>query len=392
MLRTGTRFCAAFAFAAGAAFFAAGCGGDDDPAGPGPDPEPESGDISTFAGTGIPGLSPDGLPPTQTALYTPQDITFGPNGTAYIIDFNNHRVRTVQGGVVATVIGTGEIGDAPEGQANQIRLNHPTNVVFDSQGRLLLAAWHNSKVMRLDFSTGMLTGFAGDGSRAFGGDNGPAITAKLDLPVGLAFDHATGDTYICDEANVRIRKVDSAGVITTICGNGTRGYSGDGGPATAAQLNLPAGQSAPSVGRIAFANGTLYIADYLNHCVRAIDTSTGIITTLAGNGTAGYSGDGGPGTAAQLFSPSDVDVDVDGNVYVADTYNSVIRRVDTAGTITTFAGVQHAFTGDGSVHYGGDNGPATAALLDRPHGIGFDAAGNLYIADTYNTRVRKVWK
>ncbi|MGQ0720503.1 MAG: NHL domain-containing protein, partial [Candidatus Eiseniibacteriota bacterium] len=178
----------------------------------------------------------------------------------------------------------------------------------------------------------------------------------------------------------------------TICGNGTRGYSGDGGPATAAQLFLPGGQSAPPVGRIAFHDGFLYIADTNNSCVRRINLTTGIIDTFAGTGTYGYSGDGGPATAAQLFFPSDVDVDVDGNVYIADTYNSVIRKVDTAGTITTFAGVQWDYLADGSIHYSGDGGAATAAQLDRPHGIGFDAEWNLYIADSYNNRVRKVWK
>jgi streptogramin lyase len=375
-----------------AAFAMSGCGDDASTIGPPPDDNPDPGDITTFAGTGIPGLGPDGMDPVLTAFYTPVDLTFGPDDLPYIIDFNNHRVRTIRNGVVQTVIGTGEIGDAPEGTATQVRLNHPTNIVFDSQGRLILAAWHNSKIMRLDFSTGYLSRYAGDGSRSFAGDGGPAITCKLDLPVGLAIDFASGDVYISDEANVRIRKIDSTGTINTICGNGTRSYTGDGGPASAATLNMPAGQSAPPVGRLAFSNGALYIADVLNHCIRRINLGTGIIETIAGTGVAGYSGDGGPANAAQINSPSDVDVDSSGNVYIADTYNSVIRKVDTAGTITTVAGVAHTFVeGDGSIYFGGDGGPATAATLDRPHGIAFGPDGDLYIADSYNNRVRKVW-
>jgi DNA-binding beta-propeller fold protein YncE len=153
---------------------------------------------------------------------------------------------------------------------------------------------------------------------------------------------------------------------------------------------MPAGQSAPAVGRIAYASGFVYIADYLNNRVRRINTATGIIELFAGNGTAAFSGDGGLAIDAALNNPSDVEVDALGNVYIADTYNSVIRKVDTSGTITTVVGVYHPYT-EGAVYSGGDNGPATAATLDRPHGIAFDSVGNLYVADSYNNRVRKVW-
>jgi hypothetical protein len=390
MSRTRKPIVAGFLLVAAAMLALSGCGGDSS-SGPGPQPyNPQPGDITSYAGTGIPGLGPDGLDPQQTAFYTPMDLTFGPDNLPYIIDFNNHRVRTIRSGVVETVIGTGEIGDAPEGLATQVRLNHPTNIAFDPAGNLILAAWHNSKVMKMDMSTKMLTRYAGDGSRAFFGDGGPAISCKLDLPVGLAIDPITGETYISDEANVRIRKIDTLGNINTICGTGVRGYFGDGGPATAAQLNMPAGQSAPAVGRIAYANGFVYIADYLNNRIRRVNTTTNIIDTIAGNGTAGYSGDGGPATSAMLNNPSDVEVDALGNVYIADTYNSVIRKVDTSGYITTVVGVYHPYT-EGAVYYAGDNGPAAAASLDRPHGIAFDSVGNLYIADSYNNRVRKVW-
>lgn len=391
MSRTRKPFVAGLLLVAVAMLAVSGCG-DDSSSGPGPEPyNPQPGDITNYAGTGIAGLSPDGLDPQQTAFYTPQDVTFGPDNLPYIIDFNNHRVRTIKNGVVETVIGTGEIGDGtPEGPATGVRLNHPTNIAFDPAGNLILAAWHNSKIMKMDMGTKMITRFAGDGSRAFAGDGGPAISCKLDLPVGIAIDPITGEMYISDEANVRIRKIDTLGNINTICGTGVRGFYGDGGPATDAQLNLPAGQSAPSVGRIAYANGFVYIADYLNNRIRRINTTTNIIDTIAGNGTAGYSGDGGPATSAMLNNPADVEVDALGNIYIADTYNSVIRKVDTSGTITTVVGVYHPYT-EGAMYYAGDNGPATAATLDRPHGIGFDSVGNLYIADSYNNRVRKVW-
>jgi DNA-binding beta-propeller fold protein YncE len=397
MQRNRRRLGLAFSLAAAASLLVMSC--SEDPAGPGPDPGPDpdptptSGTIETFAGAGVNGLGPDGQDPLVTAFSLPQDLTFGPDGLPYILDWNNHRVRTIRNNVVETVIGTGELGDAPEGIATQTKLNHPTNIAFDNQGKMLLAAWHNSKIMQWDMTTGWLSRFAGDGSRAFGGDGGPAISCKLDLPVGVAIDPTTNDIYVCDEANVRIRKINgSDGVINTICGDGTRGYSGDGGPATSAQLFLPGGQSAPPVGRVAYYNGSLYIADTNNSCIRRIDLSTGIIYTFAGTGSYGYSGDGGLATAAQLFFPADVEVDADGNVFIADTYNMVIRKVDTAGTITTFAGTYWQFTGDGSVHYAGDGGPAAQAVFDRPYGIAFDADGNLYIADTHNNRVRKIWK
>ncbi len=392
MSRSRERVVLSILFAGAAMFAFAGCG-DDDSTGPVEDTEVSPGDISTVAGNGVAGLSPDGLAPTQTALYTPVDLTISPEGIPHILDFNNHRVRTIEGGVIHTVIGTGSIGDAPEGlPATQVNLNHPTNIIFDGSGQLILAAWHNSKIMRLDQGSGNLMRFAGDGSRAYA-DSCPALSCKLDLPVGLALDPSNGDIYVSDEANVRIRRINgSNGWIHTICGKGRPGgYTGDGGPAIDAELNMPSGQSAPPVGRVAFANGQLYIADYSNHAIRRINVATGIIDTFAGNGMAGFSGDGGPATAAQLNSPSDVDVDDAGNVYIADTYNSVIRKVDTNGVITTFAGTYYAYMGDGSVHFSGDFGPATAAFLDRPHGIAIGPEGDLWIADTYNNRIRKVW-
>jgi DNA-binding beta-propeller fold protein YncE len=232
----------------------------------------------------------------------------------------------------------------------------------------------------------MLARVCGDGSRSYAGDGGPAIDALLDLPVSTVVDEM-GRMYITDQANNRIRRIELDGTIRTIAGTGVPGYSGDGGPADQAQIRLPSGQSAPPVGRLAFApNGDLFLADYRNDRIRRIrpDGAGHVIDTVAGNGTYGYSGDGGPATSASLRGPADVAVDADGNLYIADTFNACIRRVDADGIITTFAGTpeQHGF--------GGDGGPPGEALLDRPYGIAFNAAGDLFIADTHNQRIRVI--
>jgi len=362
----------------------AGCSSDSTT---GPGPGPVSGPIiETFAGTGVSGLTPDGLSPLDTEFSLPQDLTWGPDGKPYLLDWNNHRVRTIENGVVMTVIGTGELGDAPEGKATEVRLNHPTHVSFDASDRLVLSAWHNSKIMKLD-EAGYLHRICGDGVRAFSGDGGLAIDAEVDLPTSTAFA-PNGDMYLTDQASVRIRKVGADGIISTVVGIGRPGgYSGDGGPGTSAQLRLPWGQSAPPVGRIAYSGGLLYICDTNNHAVRVYDTMTGLVDTFAGNGTEGFSGDGGPATSAQLAYPSDVDVDMEGNVYIADTFNHRIRRVDTSGMITTYVGTTD---GVAAGYYGGDGGPASSAHLDRPYGIAFDSHDDLYIADTHNNRFRVV--
>jgi uncharacterized repeat protein (TIGR01451 family) len=216
--------------------------------------------------------------------------------------------------------------------------------------------------------------FAGIGTMGYGGDGGPATGATLDSPAGVAMDGA-GNLYVADTYNSRIRKVSTAGIITTVAGNGTLGYSGDGGQATGAELDYPQGVAVDGA-------GNLYIADTDNNRVRKVSTA-GIITTVAGNGTAAYSGDGGQATGAEIYQPEGVAVDGAGNLYVADTQNSRVRKVSTAGIITTVAG-------NGTLGYSGDGGQATGAELYRPEGVAVDGAGNLYIADTDNNRVRKV--
>ena len=385
----------------------AGCGGDDgDSCG--------AGKICTIAGTGVAGLTDDGVPAMESDLYNPMDIAVGPDGLVYLLDWNNHRVRAIdEDGRLKTVAGTGLIGDGPPGPALEAAFNHPTALAFDAQGRMFVAAWHNSRINVIDLTASTLSTFAGTGGRAYAGDGGPATRAILDLPASVAFD-SDQNLYVMDQANQVIRKITPDGTISRFAGRcivgeevpgqeparlgesdklGWRtedattpcraGYGGDGGAALEARISQPVGQAAEPAGRLAVdAEGNVYFADSGNHRVRKIDKD-GIITTVAGNGTPGFAGDGGPATGAQLNNPVDVEVGADGSLYIADTYNSCVRVVDGQGTIRTVAGTC------GTSGFNGDGGDALEALLDRPFGIELDGE-NLYIADTYNQCIRKV--
>lgn len=359
---------------------------------------PSRGTICTVVGTGEAGAGTENVRGTETRTYLPQDVTIAPDGRMFYLDWNNHTVRVLgNDNIVHTVAGTGELTDGvdppiPPGTprmpspALRFRLNHPTNIAFDPQGRMLIAAWHNSMIKRVSDvgqPGSLIEDLCGTGARAFGGDNGPAIDASLDLPVGVALA-ANGDLYIADQANQRIRRVDNTGVITTVVGTGTAGYSGDGGPALMATLRNPIGQAASPAGRIDLdSQGNLYIADTGNNVVRRVGTD-GMITTVAGTGTAGFTGDGGPAASAQLNQPTDVEIGPDGTLYIADTQNSCVRSVGADGVIRTVAGRcgQRGFEGDGAA--------PTQAKLDRPAGVETDTLGRLWIADTYNHRVRVV--
>lgn len=367
----------------------------DSPGTPEPDPyelppivpcDPAPGRICTIAGTGNAGLGDEGLDPRQTDLYLPQDTTIGVDNLVYVVDWNNHRIRRINAdGSMDSVVGTGELGDAQDGEGAYSNLNHPTHMSVAPNGKFMIAAWHNSKIMEFDPATEQLVTVCGNGMRSFGGDGGPASMALLDLPTATAFD-AEGNMYITDQANQRIRKVGVDGIITTAVGNGMPGFSGDGEDATTAQIKLPGGQAAPPAGRIAVdGEGNLFIADSANNRIRKVDT-TGIITTIAGNGDPTYGGDGGPAVDASLARPSDVEVDRDGNIYIADTDNSCIRKIDAGGIISTIAGRC------GSPGYEGDGDEASKALLDRPYGITVAENGDLYIADTHNHRIRVIYK
>ena len=297
------------------------------------------------------------------------------SGNLYIADTNNQRIRKVDSsGVITTVAGTGTYGYSGDGgEATAARLRSPSGVALDALGNLYIVDTDNQRIRKVDTS-GVITTVAGTGTDGYSGDGAAATAARLNSPSGVALDGA-GNLYIADTNNDRIRKVDSSGNISTVAGTGTYGYSGDGGEATAARLRSPSGVALDAL-------GNLYIADKSNHCIRKVDSS-GNISTVAGNGTGSFGGDGAAATSAALWNPWDVAVDWAGNLYIADRGNQRIRKVDSAGVITTVAG-----TGTGS--FGGDGSAATAAQLNGPEDIALDALGNLYIADTGNGRIRKV--
>ncbi|MBU2009421.1 MAG: hypothetical protein KJ624_06275, partial [Chloroflexi bacterium] len=277
-------------------------------------------------------------------------------------------------GTITTLAGTGTAGFGGDGgPAAAAQLNNPVGVALDS-GNLYIADRSNHRVRRVDLATGIITTFAGTGVQGSGGDGSPATAAQFSNPMGVAL--GSGSLYIAEYSGNRVRRVDLAtGTITRLAGGGAIPL-GDDGPATAAQLNAP---SVPALD-----SGNLYISDYGNNRVRRVDLATGAITTFAGTGVQGYGGDGGPATAAQLTTPRGLALD-SGYLYIGDRGNNRVRRVDLAtGIITTVAGT-------GVAGFGGDGGQASAAQLNTPYGVGVDPGNQyLYIADTGNNRVRRV--
>ncbi|TMB73578.1 MAG: hypothetical protein E6J52_11405, partial [Chloroflexi bacterium] len=333
------------------------------------------GTISTYAGSGSFGFSGDGGPATDAQLGVPVGVALDPAGNLYIADHDNGRIRKVtSGGTISTYAGSGSRGLSGDGgPATAAQLYSPHGVALDTAGNLYIA---DSNRIRKVTPGGTISTYAGTGTGPFSGDGGPATAAQLSSPAGVALD-LTGNLYIADDGNYRIRKVTPGGTISTYAGGGSSNFSGDGGPATAAQLNVPVGVALDPA-------GNLYIADQGNSRIRKV-TPGGTISTYAGTDTPGFSGDGGPATAAQLNVPVGVAVDPAGNLYIADSGSSRIRKVGPGGTISTYAG-----GGGGTPGFLGDGGPATAAYLNNPVGVTLDPAGNLYIADLGNARVRKV--
>ncbi len=291
-------------------------------------------------------------------------------GTLYIADTTNNRIRKVSGGIISTVAGTGTAGYSGDGgQATSAQLNNPIGVAVDGEGNLYIADLVNARVRKV--SGGVITTVAGTGTAGYSGDGGQATSAQLNTPYGVAVD-GQGNVYISDLNNQRIRKV-SGGIITTVAGTGTAGFSGDGGQATSAQLNNPVGVAVD-------AQGNLYIADIVNQRIRKV--SGGVITTVAGTGTAGYSGDDGQATSAQLNYPIGVAVDAAGSLYVADQANYRVRKVS--------GGIIRTVVGTGTQGFSGDGGQAASAQLADPFGLVVDRQGSVYVSDPVNQRVRKI--
>ncbi|MFC5861169.1 hypothetical protein ACFPT7_02565 [Acidicapsa dinghuensis] len=348
------------------------------------------GTIATVAGNGKYGDSGDGGPAAAAQLNQPTCAVMNSAGDLFIGDIATYTVRKVAAGtgIISTYAGNGiEAYSGDGGPATDAAIAGPSACVLDSAGNLYIADAGNNVVRRVDAATGIITTIAGYAYSAqyeiggFAGDGGLATKAKLYLPRGLAID-AAGDLFISDSSNQRVRKIDSkTGIITTIAGNGTYGYSGDDGAAVQAMVSNPEQLALDG-------NGNLYITEQGASVIVRVNLTSGLIQTVAGNGASGDGagaviGDGGPATKAQLSNPQGVALDSSGNIFIADSNNQRVRMVSAAtGIITTVAGT--------SVGYVGDGGPADLAKLHNPEGLFFDSSGVLYIADSYNSVVRKI--
>jgi len=337
-----------------------------------------TGIITTVAGNGAAYQSGDGGPATNAQFVYPLGVAVDGSGNLYISDLTNVvRKVTAATGIITTVAGNGAAGYSGDGgPAIKARLNHASSMSVDSSGNLYIADTGNDVIRKVSVATGIITTVAGTGTRGYSGDGGPASSAELSGPLGVAVD-GTGNLYIGDTGNAVIRKVAAAtGTITTVAGDGAFGYSGDGGPAIKAKLGGPWGVAVDGA-------GNLYIADTQNNAIRKVVAATGIITTVAGNGSTGFSGDGGPATSAELYNPMSVAVDGSGNLYLVDWYYGRLRKVAATGTISTVAG--NLAEGSG---YSGDGGPAISAQLRLPSDVALDGSGDIYVADAGNARVR----
>lgn len=336
--------------------------------------------VFTIVGNGNQGYSGDNGPASAAMMDGPQNVATDAAGNIYIADEFNNVIRRVDYAThqITTIAGTGVAGFTGDNdQATAAQLNLPTAITFDANGNLLIADQGNSAVRRVDHQTGIITTIAGTGVAGYSGDNDLATAAQLSFPRGVVADVA-GNIYISDSDNDVVRMVDhTTGVITTIAGTGIPGFSGDNGQANVASLFSPQGLALDAA-------GNLLIADRLNARIRELNLSTGVITTIAGTNSFGYSGDNGLATAAQLNRPSGVALDAVGNIFIADVQNYSVRRVDAVtGIITTVAGT-------GVFGYSGDNGPATSATFNRPSGVTVDAAGDILIADFRNNVIREI--
>src|SRR5215467_7947176 len=330
--------------------------------------------ITTIAGNAGYGFTGDGSTAANAQLNSPTSIQVDPTGDLFFVDLRNSRVREINSsGNIATVAGNGLVTYSGDGGAAQNALmSAPSGVAVGPGGAVYLSDTNNQRI-RMIAGDGTISTVAGNGTPGFAGDGSAGTSAQVNFPSGLAAD-PSGNLYISDTGNQRVRKL-SGGSITTVAGNGTAGYGGDGGAAVSAQINSPAGLAVDS-------SGNLYIADFSNPAVRKV-TSGGTITTIAGTGVAGYAGDGSPAAQAQLNGPAGLALDSSGNLYIADSGNHVVRRISPGGTITTIAG-------NGISATSGDGGLATAASLAVPTALATDAQGNLYIADTSANRIRLV--
>ena len=365
------------------------------------DPCATSGTACVWAGVGELGFN--NLTPNahrlKSKFYFPEDLTFAPDGRAYIADWNNHMIRRVEANdSVTVVVGTDYEGDgdpemqdrlpqcAPAGaDGTEVAMNHPTDIEIGPDGMVYIAAWHNNKIRMLDPETGIVTAYGNSYGYA---DNGPACQAIFNQPKAIAI--APDNTlYTIDQRNVRIRAITPDRMISTMAGNGVVGAAGDGGLAMEAEFGFETGTTPRPTGALVLNGRDLLVADSVNNRIRRINLDTNVIDCIAGRLEPGYSGDGGQALDATLNFPMDMELGPDGRLYIADRYNHVIRAMDlTTGIIETIAGTGVKCDLDEEACE--DGRPALEMPLHEPYGIAFDAPGNLYIADSHNHRILKV--
>ncbi len=335
--------------------------------------------IQTFAGTGVSGYNGDGTLPTSAEVSLVGGVAVDSHGNLFFADAGNSRVREVNAitHLITTVAGTGTGGYNGDGiPATSAELADPVSIAVDAAGDLFIADLYNNRVREVNAATGLISTVAGMSTPGYNGDGIPATSAELAGPTGVAVN-AAGNVFIVDSDNNRIREVNVAtGIISTVAGTGTAGYNGDGIAATSAELYYPSGVAVD-------ANGNLFITDTYNQRIRELNASTGLISTVAGTGTAGDSGDGTPATSAELSYPTAIAVDSAGDLFFSDAGNWVREVNSSTGLISTIAGT-------GTFGYNGDGIAATSAWLFDPQGVAVDAAGDVFIGDTSNARVREV--
>ncbi len=334
--------------------------------------------ITTVVGNGIAGYAGDGGPASAANITFPKGLAFDNSGNILIC--HQSLIRKVDASyIISTIAGSlTMIPPGDGGPATDASIPSAHDVTVDSVGNIFISDFHYNKIRKINSLTNIIDAFAGTGMVGSTGDGGPAINAKFNSLASICIDTSNDALYISDAFNYRIRKINLiTGIISAFAGTGTSGYTGDGGPATAARFSRVLGLCADRAGNI-------YIGDWDNARIRKVAIATGVVTTYAGNGTIGYSGDGGPALSAMIAKPSSLCMDTCDNMYFADEDNQVVRRIDAAsGIITTVAG-------NGTAGYSGDGGPATAAQFNHPAGVKIDNSGNLYISDYFNHRVRRM--
>ncbi len=337
------------------------------------------GNIITIAGDGVTQYIGDGWPATNYSLAAPAGVCADNYGNVFVADYADSRLRRIDSHDSLFTIGDtsgvpGYSGDG--GIAVNAKFNNPNGMCIDAAGNLYISEEYNHTIRKIDKITGLVSTMAGTGSAGFSGDGGVAIAAKMNQPAGICVDNS-GNIYIADKGNSRIRKIKVAtGLMSTVAGDTISGYSGDGSAATAAKLSYPKGVCVD-------ASGNIFIADFGNNRIRKVDVNTGLISTFAGTGISGYSGDGGVATAASFRNPNNVFMDSHGNLFVSDFGNNVIRKIVPDGHISTIAG-------NGSTGYSGDGGPATNATFFGPTAIFVNDSDDIFIADGGNSVIRKI--